>query len=136
MLLDSLSPSASDTSTYALLATERTGIPIAEVEVLKQRYGFTDRELLSLLRMNVRTLQRRRKGGQALDAHESAAFVAVARALAYGHEVFGDIGKLVRWLRHPNGTLQSERPLDLLATSTGLRIVCDTLTRIDYGVYS
>lgn len=138
MLLDSLPPhpdSANPGATYALLAAERSGIPFAEVEALKKRYSLTDGELLGLLRMNLRTLQRRRKARQPLDAHESAAFIAAARALAYGQEVFGDIEKLMRWVRHPNGSLNRERPLDLLATTTGLQLVRDTLTRIEYGVY-
>ncbi len=137
MILNDISAFATDgEGAYQLLTFERSGIPIAEVEKLKRSYGFIDKEILAILRMNLRTLQRRRKGDQVLDAHESAAFVAAARCLAYAVEVFGSREKVTRWLRQPNGSLKGETPLELLGSATGLGLVRATLTRIEYGVYS
>jgi putative toxin-antitoxin system antitoxin component (TIGR02293 family) len=41
-----------------------------------------------------------------------------------------------RWLRRPNRALGGERPLDLLTSDAGARVVEQVLGRIEHGVYS
>ena len=50
--------------------------------------------------------------------------------------MFGDQEKAIVWLGTPNRALGGDRPLDLLDTDMGARMVEDILGRIAYGVYS
>ena len=58
------------------------------------------------------------------------------RLMARGVEVFGDEGKFDRWLRSPIGALENKRPLDLMASSTGMRLVADEVETIAHGVFA
>jgi len=50
--------------------------------------------------------------------------------------MIGDQEKAIAWLGTPNRALGGERPLELLDTDLGTRMVEDILGRIAYGVYS
>jgi putative toxin-antitoxin system antitoxin component (TIGR02293 family) len=51
-------------------------------------------------------------------------------------KALGDAEKAGRWLRKPNRALGGTRPLDLLASDVGARMVERALTRIEHGVVS
>ena len=67
---------------------------------------------------------------------ESDKLARVARAIAQAEETMQDATKAHAWLRRPNRALGGERPLDLLATEGGARLVEQTLGRIAHGVFS
>ncbi len=50
--------------------------------------------------------------------------------------VLGSQEAAERWLEHPAIGLDRRRPIDLLATPSGAKMVEDYLTRIEYGVYT
>ena len=51
-------------------------------------------------------------------------------------EVFGDAAKAELWLRSANPALNSQSPLDALASEDGVSRVNDILGRIEHGVLS
>lgn len=58
----------------------------------------------------------------------------LARVVASAEEAIGDGAKAARWLRKPNRALQGRRPLDLLASDVGARLVEQELGRIEHGL--
>jgi putative toxin-antitoxin system antitoxin component (TIGR02293 family) len=62
--------------------------------------------------------------------------VRIARIAAVAEETFQNAEKAAAWLRRPNRALGDHKPLDLLITSTGARLVEDVLGRIATGVFS
>jgi putative toxin-antitoxin system antitoxin component (TIGR02293 family) len=50
--------------------------------------------------------------------------------------VFGSQQEAERWLEQPAIGLDQRRPIDLLATQAGAKIVEDFLTRVEFGVYT
>lgn len=60
--------------------------------------------------------------------------VRLARTQSIADDVFGDRGNAHDWLREPNGALGGERPLDLLDTEEGGRVVEAVLGRIAHGI--
>jgi putative toxin-antitoxin system antitoxin component (TIGR02293 family) len=60
----------------------------------------------------------------------------MARVYANAVEMIGDREKATAWLGTPNRALGGDRPLDLLDTDLGARMVEDILGRIAYGIYS
>ena len=52
-----------------------------------------------------------------------------------GMEVFEDRELLLAWMTTPNLAFNHQRPLDLLDSLHGTRVVLDELTRIEHGVF-
>ena len=83
-----------------------------------------------------RSLTRSQREGRALSPDESDRLTRVARVIGRAEEALGDRESAYRWLRTPNRALRGRRPLELLASYIGARIVEQTLGRIEHGVYS
>ena len=58
-----------------------------------------------------------------------------AETLAKATNVFGDQHRAESWLFERTLSLDNQRPVDLLATPAGAKLVEDLLVRLDYGVY-
>jgi putative toxin-antitoxin system antitoxin component (TIGR02293 family) len=83
-----------------------------------------------------RTLMRKKSEGKNLSPTESDRLTRVVRAIARAEEALGDREKARRWLRKPNRSLAGARPLDLLGSDAGTRMVERVLGRVEHGVYS
>jgi putative toxin-antitoxin system antitoxin component (TIGR02293 family) len=79
---------------------------------------------------------RKTKERRKLSPAESDRLARVVRIIARAEEALGDRGKAHRWLRKANRALAGKRPLDLLASDAGARMVERILGRIEHGVYS
>jgi len=123
-------------STADLVTAIDEGLPYASLESVAKKVGLTTLEEKSqVLGIPERTLQRRADKGK-LDRVESEVTVRLARIAQRTEEVLEDMGKAYRWLREPNEALGGKKPLELIRTDLGTRMVEDVLTRIEYGVYS
>ena len=114
----------------------RNGLPVGAVHELAQRLHVGSAALSRILGIPARTLTRRLTAGTALTPSESDRIVRMARVYAAAIGFIGDEENAVGWMRTPNRALGGEKPLDLLDTDTGARMVEDVLGRIAYGVYS
>jgi putative toxin-antitoxin system antitoxin component (TIGR02293 family) len=118
-----------------LVQVVRDGLPVEALDALVAQGGVTSAEAERLV-LPRRTLAHRRARGQALSVDESDKLLRVARAVALAEETMQDAAKAHAWLRRPNRALGGERPLDLLATEGGARLVEQTLGRLAHGVFS
>ena len=82
-----------------------------------------------------RTLQHRRSRHSKLSLEESDRVLRLARVLSRAEATYGNRERALAWLRKPVARLNNRSPLSLLTTDTGARIVEDTLTQIDEGMY-
>lgn len=114
------------------VALTREGLSGEVVNSLAEELEISKTELYSFLPVSIRTIQR--KTPAILDKDLSDHLVQIARVVARGIEVFGAKHKAVHWLKSPCYTLDQTSPLSLLDTFTGVGIVLDELTRIEYGV--
>lgn len=83
-----------------------------------------------------RTLMRKRKERTRLSSAESDRLARVVRIIARSEEALGDRERAHRWLRKENRALAGKRPLDLLDSDAGTRMVERILGRIEHGIYS
>ena len=113
----------------------RKGLPAGTVTALAEKLHLGNGVLSRKLGIPQRTLTRRLSQASLVTPAESDRTVRMARAYANPVEMIGDQDKAMEWLRTPNRTLGRERPLDLLDTDMGARMVEDVLGRIAYGVY-
>ncbi len=111
-------------------AVER-GFSVHVVDALRKR-GVSDKEIGELI-IKPRTLSHRREKRQKLTVEESDRAARVARVLALADKTFANQDKARRWLRKDLSSLDGRRPMDLVRTAAGARIVEDMLTRIAWG---
>jgi putative toxin-antitoxin system antitoxin component (TIGR02293 family) len=88
--------------------------------------------------MSIRTIQRRKKRGatKPLSREQSGRTWKFAEILAKATAVLGTQQEAEQWLERPALGLDQRRPIDLLATPAGAKIVEDFLTRLEFGVYA
>ncbi len=72
-------------------------------------------------------------GGGRLSSEQSDRLARVVRVTS-AEAAIGDGAKAARWLRKPNRALQGRRPLDLLASDVGARVVEQELGRMEHGL--
>jgi putative toxin-antitoxin system antitoxin component (TIGR02293 family) len=111
------------------------GLPTRAVDAVLAS-GLLDPQELYELVVPRRTLAHRRERRQRLTPEQSDRLARVVRVMARAEESLGDEAKAARWLRKPNRALAGRRPIDLLESDIGARMVERLLTRIEHGVYS
>jgi putative toxin-antitoxin system antitoxin component (TIGR02293 family) len=94
-------------------------------------------EVSEALGVSVRTLQRHKaRPVERLDAPQSGRAWKFAEILAKATRVFGTQDEAEQWLKRPAIGLDQQRPIDLLTTPAGVKLVEDYLGRLEYGVYT
>lgn len=111
----------------------RSGLPIKAVESVVKAGALRAAELHALV-IPRRTLAHRKRRGGRLSREQSDRLARVVRVVASAEEAIGDGAKAARWLRKPNRALRGRRPLDLLASDVGARLVEQELGRIEHGL--
>ena len=115
------------------------GLPGAALQHLLRTLTILDRtiSLESAVGMSRRTFQRRKDApAEPLSKDQSQRTWDFAEVLAKATNVLGSQAEAEEWLGRPAVGLNGRRPLDLLATSAGARLVQEFLDRLEYGVYT
>jgi putative toxin-antitoxin system antitoxin component (TIGR02293 family) len=121
-------------SEFDLARIVEKGIPPESLALLKLQ-GLTFTEVSEIV-IAPRTLKHRRARGENLSHEETDRLVRVARIVALADEIFGDHAKALLWLRSEDDRIGGRRPLSMLQTEAGGRVVESMLWQIDEGVYS
>lgn len=94
-------------------------------------------EVSEALGMSVRTLQRHKSTPvELLDVQQSGRAWKFAEILAKATRVLGSQEEAERWLKRPAIGLNQQRPIDLLTTPAGVKLVEEYLGRLEYSVYT
>jgi putative toxin-antitoxin system antitoxin component (TIGR02293 family) len=115
------------------------GLPSRALRHLVDNLGVLGRSgsLEKAVGMSLRTFQRRRDTpSKPLSPEQSGRTWKFAEILARATAALGSQEEAERWLEQPAIGLNGRRPLDLMTTVPGTRLVEDYLTRIEYGVYT
>ncbi len=111
-------------------AVER-GFPVRAIEALKDA-GLSNKDVGDLI-IKARTLSHRKRRDQRLTIDESDRAARVARIIALAERTFGNPEKAHRWLRKELASVSGRRPIGLIHTGDGARIVESLLARIAWG---
>lgn len=106
-------------------------LPLASVESLSH-HGISHDEIYTFIAPR-RTLAHRKARRESLTQDESDRAVRIARITSLAEEVFGADDKAARWLRKPKARFEGRRPLEMLRTEAGARLVEEMLLQLDYG---
>jgi putative toxin-antitoxin system antitoxin component (TIGR02293 family) len=121
-------------SDFDLAKIVENGLPTDSLALLKQQgLSFTE---VSEIVISPRTLKHRRARGENLSHEETDRMVRVARIVALADDIFGDHLKALLWLRTEDDRIGGRRPLSMLQTDAGGRLIESMLWQIDEGVYS
>ena len=109
------------------------GVPIAALSELARQEALSPEDLDRLI-VARRTLAHRKAKRQPLNRVESERAVRVACLTALAEETFANRDKAQTWLRRPTSALGGKRPIDLLDSEPGARLVEQLLYRIGHGI--
>jgi putative toxin-antitoxin system antitoxin component (TIGR02293 family) len=130
-VLSALNLNADDVpSEVALAAKVARGLPVGSVEHLIS-LGVPQAEIYNFIPR--RTLQRRKTTGAMLTPEESERIERLAAIFTLAVRVFGDSGRAMHWLLRPNRHFRSRRPIDLIHSHTGTRVVEERLIQGYFG---
>jgi putative toxin-antitoxin system antitoxin component (TIGR02293 family) len=109
------------------------GIPISALAELARQEALSPIDVDRLI-IPRRTLAHRKAKDQPLNRAESERTVRVASLTALAEETFANREKAKAWLRRPTSALGGKRPIDLLNSEPGARVVEQLLYRIGHGI--
>lgn len=116
------------------------GLPVGAALHLIRSLGVlgNDPSLLPVLGVSGRTLRRWQEArvSRRLSRAQSEQFWVLAETLILAAGVLGSQCDAEKWLGSPIPSLNGRRPIDLLATSFGAKLVTDHILRIEHGVYT
>ena len=93
--------------------------------------------LLAAIGVSERSFARRKAAPKTrLPVNESERLWRFAEVLAHAIRVFGSQAEAEQWLGRTAISLDHRKPIDLLRTHPGTRLVSEYLTRIEHGVYA
>ncbi len=120
-----------------LFELSRRGVPKLAATTLAKSLDLTFSGFVNLyLSTSLRTLQRK-KNEEILEPEVSEQIIQVAEVYTRGLEVFdGDEYDFKLWNSLPNRALGNRKPEELLKNHYGVKMVLETLGRMDSGVYS
>ncbi len=125
----------SEFDAHALL---HRGLPRASLSSLLEKLRVIPvDEASEALGVSIRTLQRHKKAPVVhLDVQQSGRAWKFAEILAKASRVLGSQEEAEQWLKRPAIGLDRERPIELLTTPAGVKLVEDYLGRLEYDVYT
>jgi putative toxin-antitoxin system antitoxin component (TIGR02293 family) len=109
------------------------GVPIRALDELTRQEALSPDDVDRLI-IPRRTLAHRKAKSQPLSRAESERAVRVASVTALAEETFANREKAQTWLRRPTSPLGGKRPIDLLDSEPGARVVEQLLYRIGHGI--
>jgi putative toxin-antitoxin system antitoxin component (TIGR02293 family) len=120
---------------FEMVNIARKGIPMKAIDTLAKNLNLSRQELAKYLPVSERTLQRYTPE-KILSQDLSDRILQIAKVYARCVEIFEGQEKASGWLKQSNIAFGKIPPIELLDTSTGIEMVSDELTRIEYGVAS
>lgn len=109
------------------------GMPVASLAALADHEGLSADDVDRLI-IRRRTLAHRKAKNQPLSRTESERAIRVAWITSLAEATFANPDKAKAWLRQPMAGLGGKRPIDLLDSEPGARVIEQLLYRIGHGV--
>ena len=118
-----------------LITLSRSGVKKSSLKSLSNYLGISMDKMSSLMHTSYRNIQRK-NDNEFLDVYKSEQAIEVAQLISKGLEIFGTKENFQQWLHSNIIALGDKKPIDLLDTSIGIRMIYRVLGRLEHGVYS
>lgn len=131
-LLDEIPVSISDVELLNLLKTKK--IDWNYVSIIKAYSNLNDDLIADWLNISVKTFRNYKSNKQVvLKENTQEQLVLLISLLKHGIDVFGSKDDFHQWLTTENFFLDNDMPISYLKTVSGIRLIEDRLTGIEYG---
>lgn len=117
----------------ALVADSRKGLRAQAVFDFISLSEFSFPVIEKVLNKTIKTFTSYKKNQTVLDATVSEKLLKFFYLYNRGLSVFGNIEEFNKWISEPSFGLGNQVPRDLLETVTGIELVSNELSRIEYG---
>jgi len=145
-----LPPATSYLAIYRASPMERISMIKQGVRAADAKHVITDLAIaqgaaLKALNLSQATVNRKAKQGQALSPDESERIIGLARLVGQVQAIVQESGDaqgfdatawMSRWLNEPLPALGGKRPIDLMDTMEGQRMVSTALAQVQSGAYA
>ena len=119
------------------VAHVRAGLPVGELDALRELLGVTVEALAGKVGISIATLSRRRQRREPLDVGQSDRVLRYAELFRQAVALHdGDEDAARAWLKSPARALGGETPLERAETEVGAREVENLMGRLEHGVYT
>ncbi len=118
-----------------LINLSRSGVKKSSLKSLSNYLGISMDKMSSLMHTSYRNIQRK-DDNELLDVYKSEQVIEVAQVVSKGLDIFGSKENMQQWLHSDIIALGNKKPIDLLDTSFGIRMIYKVLGRLEHGVYS
>jgi putative toxin-antitoxin system antitoxin component (TIGR02293 family) len=123
-------------SPIAIHEIVHAGLPRRALFRAMQSGRIPQSDLLAVFAISTRTLMRLKADpDKPLAPEQSGRLWQFAEIFAKAVDVLGSTDRAVDWMLKPAMALENRRPIELLTTPTGARLVDDVIERMRYGVY-
>lgn len=131
-----LKPRVSEEVWHGLVEAVREGLPASAFSRVIREAGLSQEEAMRSLRLPRASIFRKLSAKQRLAPEESQKIARLARVVLLAEHVLEDTAKGREWLRTSIPALGGVRPVDMLDTDEGARMVEEELLRIEYGFFA
>ncbi len=113
----------------------RSGITPQVIETFLVPYDYVMKDVLERLHITVSTYKSKKSRQEALDSAASEKLFRLISIINKANDVLGEL-ETKAWLYRKIPSLDNQKPIDLLDTEAGHRLVEQSLQHIQYGIYS
>lgn len=131
MVYQRYNPSIQDK--YNIVLNARNGLSTKAFYDIVMLTGIKKEELAEIFHTTMKTIMRYTQSEKNLDITASEQALKIIALFKQGNELFGDIQSFRNWLAKPQYGLGRLIPFQLLQTSSGIDLISDELSRIEYG---
>ena len=120
-----------------LQAAIHAGLPFKSYDLFVRTTALTLPEQAQLFGLALRSVNRLRADRKPLNPVASDRLVRMARLVGELLNLWhGDKARVMAWLRSPNTALNEKRPMELLDTDPGVRLVENVINGLKYGGFA
>jgi putative toxin-antitoxin system antitoxin component (TIGR02293 family) len=120
-------------NSISLFMSSKEGLdPQAAFDLLEVTL-FPGQMIESILYITVKTLTNYKRKRTQLNPAISEKILSIFALYEAGITIFGSVEEFNKWMSTPAYGLGNQRPVDLLNTMTGINLINEELTRIEYG---
>ena len=113
----------------------RLGISPRQVEIFLEDNKFGIKETLKCLAISPSSFFLKKKNRAKLNREMTEKFLRFVHVLKQAEKTLESLPEATAWLYRQIPSLNSQRPIDLLDTEPGHKLVEQTLLQIEYGIY-
>lgn len=121
---------------HHLIQSANNGVAAKAIGDFSKLSGKTKEQIADWIYITPKTIRNYEAQSKKLPTLQSELLLKLYLLYDKGIEVFGNVEAFNKWLHLPSFGIYGKTPESLLTTSTGMNLVQDELTRIEYGDFA